>query len=172
MKKIIAITIFLLASCTGIPEGITPVDNFDLDRYLGDWYEIARLDNAFEKGLINIKANYSSQADGSVKVVNTGFSTEDNQWEEAIGKASFVKEKSIGHLKVSFFGPFYGSYIIFKLDQNYQYAYVTSHNRDFLWLLSRTSTVSSSVTKDFIDTAKELGFHTNEVIFVQQNALN
>jgi len=162
--------IFLLGSCSGAPRGIPAVDDFDLNRYLGDWYEIARLDHSFERGLTNVKANYSLNPDGSVKVVNTGFSLEEDSWEEALGKAVFVGEKSKGHLKVSFFGPFYGAYVIFKLDKDYQYAFITGYNRSYLWLLSRTPSVPAAVKADFIDTVTELGFDTDEIIFVQQGA--
>lgn len=172
MRYFITILMFFLVSCTGIPKGINPIENFDINRYLGDWYEIARLDHSFERGLTNVKANYSLNSDGSVKVINTGFSEKENKWKEAIGKAHFFDDKNKGHLKVSFFGPFYGSYIIFKLDQNYQYAFITSYNRDFLWLLSRTPTINNSVKSDFINTVTELGFNSDEIIFVKQDSPN
>lgn len=169
MRYSILVFLFFLVSCTGVPQGISPIDDFDLDRYLGDWYEIARLNHSFEDGLSKVKASYSLNPDGSVKVINRGFSTEKNEWEEAIGKALFVDEKNQGHLKVSFFGPFYGSYIIFKLDEHYRYAYITGYNRDFLWLLSRTPTVNDAVKEDFIETVTALGFDTDEIIFVEQD---
>ncbi|WP_096086297.1 lipocalin family protein [Agaribacterium haliotis] len=168
MKYFIMLTIVFLSSCTGVPKGIKPIDNFNLDRYLGDWYEIARLDHSFERGLTKVTANYSLNADGSVKVINKGFSTEKNRWKEATGKAYFVQEENMGYLKVSFFGPFYGSYIIFKLDEDYQYAFVTSHNRDFLWLLSRSPAVNDSVKKEFIKTVTDLDFNVDDIIFVEQ----
>lgn len=169
MRYLVVCFMFFLVSCSGTPRGIPAVDDFDLNRYLGDWYEIARLDHSFERGLTHVKANYSLNSDGSVKVINTGFSLEENTWEEAVGKAYFVAEKSKGHLKVSFFGPFYGAYVVFKLDKNYQYAFITGYNRNYLWLLSRTPSVSESVKADFINTVTELGFDTDEIIFVQQD---
>ena len=169
MRYLVVCFMFFLVSCSGTPRGIPAVEDFDLNRYLGDWYEIARLDHSFERGLTHVKANYSLNSDGSVKVINTGFSLEENTWEEAVGKAYFVEEKSKGHLKVSFFGPFYGAYVIFKLDKDYQYAFITGYNRSYLWLLSRTPSVSEAVKADFINTVTELGFDTDEIIFVQQD---
>ncbi|NQX90015.1 MAG: lipocalin family protein [Halioglobus sp.] len=169
MRYLSALFIFLLISCTGTPAGINPVENFDLDRYLGDWYEIARLDHSFERGLDNVRASYSLNPDGSVKVINSGFSEKKKKWEEAVGEARFVDSENVGYLQVSFFGPFYASYVIFKLDKNYQYAYVTGHNRDFLWLLSRTPAVSESRKADFMSTVADLGFDADRIIFVKQD---
>lgn len=174
MKFLLLLTTILLqTACTGLPEGMKAVKNFESERYLGTWYEIARLDHSFEQGLEQVSATYSMREDGGIKVINKGYSTEDKEWKEAIGKAYFVDEKEIGHLKVSFFGPFYGSYIIFKMDQvNYQYAFISSYNHDYLWLLSRTPQVSEQVKQDFIDTATEYGFATEQLIFVDQTLTN
>ena len=128
--------IFFLSGCVGIPEGVKPVDNFELDRYLGKWYEIARLDHSFERGLSKVTAHYSLRDDGGINVINRGFSAEKNAWKEALGKAYFVNDADEGHLKVSFFGPFYGSYIVFELDTaGYQYAFISGPDKDYLWLL-------------------------------------
>ena len=164
-----SILLLVLVGCTGMPEGIKPVDNFNLDRYLGKWYEIARLDHSFERGLSQVTANYSLRDDGGIKVINSGFSEENQEWQTAEGKAYFVDDPKTGHLKVSFFGPFYGSYIIFKLDQTaYQYAYITSYNKEYLWLLARTPVVGNEVIEDFVQTAKANGFDTEKLIFVMQ----
>ena len=159
---------FSLVGCTGMPEGVVPVKGFDESRYLGKWYEIARLDHSFERGLSNVTAEYALRNDGGIKVINRGFSTEENKWKEAEGKAYFVGKRDAGHLKVSFFGPFYGSYIVFDLDQNnYQYAFISGYNTSYLWLLSRTPTVSEVVRERFVQKSKELGFDTNELIFTE-----
>lgn len=161
----------LIAGCTGIPEGIEPIDDFTLDRYLGKWYEIARLDHSFERGLSRVTAEYSLRDDGGVKVVNRGFDAERARWKQSEGKAYFVGEPNVGHLKVSFFGPFYGSYVIFELDRDYRYAMVSGPDRSYLWLLSRTPTVDDSVKKRFVKRAAELGFNTDALIFVEQSPL-
>ena len=158
-----------IAGCLGVPEGITPVKDFELEKYLGKWYEIARLDHSFERGLDSVSAQYSMREDGGVKVINRGFNTEDNEWSEAEGKAYFVNDEDEGYLKVSFFGPFYGSYIIFELDkENYQFAFVSGNTTSYLWLLSRTPIVSEEVMYKFIKRSRELGFNTEELIFVNQ----
>jgi apolipoprotein D and lipocalin family protein len=156
--------------CTSLPKGIGPVDEFDVNRYLGRWYEIARFDHSFERGLINVTADYSMREDGGIRVVNRGFNTDENKWEEALGKAYFVGEQHIGHLKVSFFGPFYASYVIFKLDKNnYSYSLVTGPNRDYLWVLSRTPTIDKSTYDELLVEAQNQGFDTSKLIKVKQN---
>ena len=168
-KYYIALLTLFIAGCLGVPEGITPINDFQLEKYLGKWHEIARLDHSFERGLDSVTAQYSIRDDGGVKVINRGFNTEDNEWSEAEGKAYFVNDEDEGYLKVSFFGPFYGSYVIFELDkQNYQYAFVSGNTTSYLWLLSRTPTVSEEVMDKFINRSRELGFNTEELIFVKQ----
>lgn len=160
---------FCFFGCTGIPDNVVPVRDFQLQRYLGRWYEIARLDHSFERGLSRVTADYTLRDDGGVTVVNRGFSAEKGKWVDATGKAYFVGSPAVGHLKVSFFGPFYGSYVIFGLDrENYEYAFVCGPNTKYLWLLARTPAVGSGVIARFIDTAGKLGFDTDKLIFVQQ----
>ena len=133
----------LLGGCLGMPEGVKPVGEFELDRYLGKWYEIARLDHSFERGLEKVTAEYSLRDDGGVKVINRGYSARKGEWKEAEGKAFLVEDASTGYLKVSFFGPFYGSYVIFELERaGYQYAFVSGPDESYLWLLARTPQVS------------------------------
>lgn len=157
---------FFATGCTGLPQGVSPVDDFDVNNYLGKWYEIARLDHSFERGLDKVSAEYSLRDDGGVKVINRGFDTANNEWREAEGKAYFVNSEKQGHLKVSFFGPFYGSYVVFELDAEYQYAFVAGYNTSYLWLLSRTSEVSDELLARFIQRTTELGFDTDNLIVV------
>lgn len=161
--------VFILSGCVGIPEGVKPVENFQLERYLGTWHEIARLDHSFERGLSKVTADYSLREDGGINVVNRGFSAEKSAWQEAQGKAYFVNDADEGHLKVSFFGPFYGSYIVFELDTvGYQYAFISGPDKDYLWLLARTPTVKPEVIDKFISMSKSIGFDTSALIFVNQ----
>ncbi|GLS82898.1 lipocalin family protein [Paraferrimonas haliotis] len=158
----------LLSACVGLPDKVSPVSNFELPRYLGTWYEVARLDHSFERGMNQVTANYSMRDDGGVKVLNRGFKTNEQQWQEAEGKAYFVEGTDSGYLKVSFFGPFYGSYVVFELDkQDYQYAFVAGPNHDYLWLLARTPQVSEQLKQRFLNEAKQRGFNTEEIIFVE-----
>tara|TARA_R110002110_G_scaffold205066_7_gene417275 strand:- start:432133 stop:432654 length:522 start_codon:yes stop_codon:yes gene_type:complete len=161
----------LLCGCLGYPDNVEPVEGFELPRYLGKWYEIARLDHSFERGLQNVTAQYSQQDDGSVKVVNQGFDTNSGNWNTAEGIAHFVESPATGYLKVSFFGPFYGSYVVFELDKNdYEYAFVTGPSHSYLWLLSRTPRVSADLKEHFIATADKLGYNTQNLIFVDHSA--
>ena len=158
-----------LGGCLGMPKSVTPVDHFELTRYLGKWYEIARLDHPFERDMEQVFAEYSLRDDGGVHVRNKGFSTKTNTWKEIDGKANFVGKTDEGYLKVSFFGPFYGAYVIFELDkENYRYAFVTGPNTSYLWLLSRTPTIDDDLRFRFIQKAEQLGFQTSEIIFVNQ----
>ena len=160
----------LLAACLGMPEGVRPVAGFELERYLGKWYEIARLDHSFERGLTRVTAEYSLREDGGVRVINRGFSAAKQEWNEAEGKAYFVEGEDQGYLKVSFFGPFYGSYVVFELDrETYQYAFIAGPDASYLWLLARTPVVSDEVLRRFTERAAELGFATDSLILVAQD---
>lgn len=163
--------LMFLAGCNGtlIPVGVSAVKPFDVTRYKGKWYEIARLDHSFERGMSNVTAEYIDNGDGTIKVINRGFSDRKNTWSEAIGRARFVGASDVAHLKVSFFGPFYGSYVVFDLDQaNYQYALVSGPNHDYLWLLSRTPVISDELKNHLIQKAKLAGFDTSQLIMVKQ----
>nr|WP_298414664.1 lipocalin family protein [uncultured Halomonas sp.] len=167
----LAATLFvatLSAGCTGIPEGTQAVQNFDLDSYLGRWYEIARLDHSFERGLDCVTAQYSLRDDGGVKVINRGVNLEEGEPDVAEGKAYFLEDENVGRLKVSFFGPFYGGYNILELDENYQHVLVAGPNRDYLWILARTPTLEKDVYQRLVERAKTLDFATNELIEVEQ----
>lgn len=170
MRKIIVGALaLLLGGCGGYPKDVTPVSEFHLDRYLGTWYEIARLDHSFERGLEQVSAEYTLLPGGKVHVVNRGYSPGKNEWKEAVGKAYLAGESGEGYLKVSFFGPFYSSYVIFDLDtEKYQYAYVSGPNHKYLWLLSRNRTVKDDTLQDFVETAKAKGFDTDNLIYVRQ----
>lgn len=168
--SLLLVLLIALPACTGTPDGVQPVQDFELNRYLGTWYEIARLDHRFERGLEQVTAEYSLRNDGGIRVINKGFKTNAGEWSEIEGKAYFVGPDNVGHLKVSFFGPFYASYVVFELDQeNYQHAFVSGNSTSYLWLLSRTSQVSNELLARFKARAKELGFDTDALIFVAQN---
>ena len=161
--------VLFLAGCTNIPDGIEPIDDFNITKYLGQWYEIARLDHSFERGLSEVTAFYELRNDGGVKVINQGYSVENQSWDVAEGKAYFVSDANKGHLKVSFFGPFYGSYVIFELDKNYQYAFVTGPNKKYLWLLSRSPNLDPQIENKFVKTARKNGYNIDDLIFVEHS---
>lgn len=170
---LILFAVFLLVACTGVPKGIEPVTGLEADRFLGKWYEIARLDHSFEEGLSRVTAEYTLQDDNSIEVINRGFDAEAGEWSTAEGRAVFVDGESKGHLKVSFFGPFYASYIVFELDKNeYQYAFITGYNRDYLWFLSRTPEVSDEALSRFRGVARKAGFDLEELVIVDQSPVD
>lgn len=170
IKNYLAVLLlFLLTSCTSLPENIKPITGFELDRYLGKWYEIARLDHSFERGLSKVTADYSMRDDGGVRVINRGYNAEKEKWNEAEGKAYFVNEPDIGQLKVSFFGPFYGGYNILVLDkENYQYSLVAGPGLGYLWILARTPKLEQSVIIELVKKAHALGFPVKDLIYVTQ----
>ena len=175
MKKLITLLSALLGSlmltaCLGMPKQVQPIHNFQLDRYLGTWYEIARLDHSFERGLSNVTAQYSLLPNGQVRVLNRGYSEQKKTWKQAEGKAAFVQTPNIGHLKVSFFGPFYSSYVITDLDESYQYALISGYSHAYLWILSRQPQIPDTVKNRLIAKAQSLGFDTTQLIFVQHTA--
>ncbi|SDU05009.1 lipocalin family protein [Halopseudomonas salegens] len=159
----------VLSGCVRLPAQVTPVDNFQLERYLGTWYEIARLDHSFERGLSQVTAEYSQRDDGGVRVLNRGYDAAKGEWSEAEGKAYFVEDSDVGFLRVSFFGPFYGAYGIFELDSDYQYAFVSGPSSDYLWLLARSPEVDEAVIEHFVTRAKALGFAVDELIMVEHD---
>ena len=164
----IAVVVTLAGCVVAIPNGITPVTNFNTQRYLGDWYEIARLEHSYEKGLSDITAHYSLRDDGGIKVMNRGYDAKKGEWRVAEGKAYPVESPDSGYLKVSFFWPIYGSYVIFDLDKvDYQYAFVTGPDRSYLWFFSRTPRVSDELMDKFMKEAKELGFDTDKLVYVK-----
>ncbi|MBM6551882.1 lipocalin family protein [Marinomonas ostreistagni] len=165
----LSLAVLLTACSLGPPKGIEPVQNFAVEPYLGTWYEVARLDHSFEEGLSDVTATYSMREDGGVKVVNRGYSEEEQQWDEAEGKAYFVEGSDVGHLKVSFFGPFYGAYVIFSLDDDYQTALVAGPDRSYFWLLSRTPEIDSEQMQSLLQKAEQQGFDTSKLIYVEHS---
>ncbi|MDT8406697.1 MAG: lipocalin family protein [Methylococcales bacterium] len=162
-----ALLISLTGCATHLPHGVQPVTGFDVARYLGRWHEIARLEHRFERGLTQVTADYQRRDDGGIRVINRGFDAEQQRWQSAEGRAYFVQTPDIGHLKVSFFGPFYSSYVILALDQrNYQYALVTGPDRDYLWLLARQPQLADAIKRELVDKARSLGYPVEQLLWL------
>ncbi|MFS1438361.1 lipocalin family protein [Shewanella sp. 10N.286.48.A6] len=159
------------SACTMLDKKVTVVENFKLNNYLGSWYEIARLDHSFERGLSKVTANYSVDGD-KVVVINRGYSDEKARWSAAEGKAYFIETDNIGRLKVSFFGPFYGAYQIHDLMEdkngNYISSLVIGPNNDYAWILSRTPNISAEHKLRFTEKMTALGIDTQQLIWVKQ----
>lgn len=167
MRRIPVLVLLLAVGCAGIPQGVEPIGDFELDRYLGKWYEIARLDHPFERGLTRVTAEYSLRDDGGVRVLNRGYSEAEGAFQEAEGRARFAGPEDVGYLEVSFFGPFFGSYIIIELDkEDYQYALVCGPDRSYLWILARTPELDEDVLTMLVDRAAALDFDTDALIYV------
>lgn len=165
----LALVLFILQGCTAIPDGLTAVNGFEAERYLGKWYEIARLEHSFERGLEQVSAAYSKRDDGGIRVLNRGYNPQTKEWKQAEGKAYFIDDDSIGRLRVSFFGPFYSSYNIIDLDtEGYRYAMVCGPDRSYLWILSRTPQMDADLQQRLRDKAKNWGFAVDELITVRQ----
>lgn len=162
-------TLFLLNSCAvGLPKGAEAVTNFNSDKYLGKWYEIARFDFRFEKNLNQVTATYSKKENGNIKVDNSGYDYLKNKWKESIGEAKFVKNPNIAELKVSFFKPIWASYNVIDIDENYKYALVVGNNKDYMWILSREKTIPENYKQRFLNRAKSLGFAVENLVWVEQ----
>ena len=159
----------LFFSCSTIPKGVTAVKNFDKTKYLGKWYEIARLDFRFERNLNNTTAEYSLNPDGTINVLNKGYNTKTKEWESVTGKAKFIDDEKVAMLKVSFFGPFYSGYNVIALDDEYKYALVAGKNLEYLWILSRTTTLPEDVKKKYLDLAQSVGYKINELLWVRHD---
>jgi apolipoprotein D and lipocalin family protein len=158
-----------VSTAMAMPEGASAVENFSLERYLGTWYEVARLDHGFERGMTQVTATYSMRDDGGVRVLNRGYKEKKSSWKDAEGKAYFTGESDVGQLKVTFFWPFYGAYNIIALDQeNYSYALVIGNNKKYMWILARERSLEPQVLENLLKQAKELGFATDQLIYPQK----
>jgi apolipoprotein D and lipocalin family protein len=167
--SIFGVAIFV-NGCTGVPKGLEPVKDFDPERYLGKWYEIARLDHSFERNLSNVSATYTRGKNEDIRVQNRGFNAKTGAWKQIEGQARFLEGDAVGSLKVSISGPFYGSYHIIALDrQNYSYAMVTGPSRSYLWILSRRKTLDESMYAELVSQADAWGFVTAKLIRVEHN---
>lgn len=171
MKRVLSrglAILVLLAGCTGVPDGIEPVRGFDAQRYLGIWYEVARLDHRFERGLDDVSASYAANPDGSIAVVNRGLERGQCRWKEARGRAVFLGPRDVGSLAVTFFWPFAGGYHVFALDErDYGWALVSGPSRDYLWILARRSDLPDPVRADLVERARALGFPVEQLIQVR-----
>lgn len=166
---LLTLTGFLFSTCGSIPKGAVDVTPFNKVKYLGKWYEIARLDFKYERDLNNTTAEYELNDDGTIRVSNRGYNYVKHEWKQAIGKAKFVGEENVAMLKVSFFGPFYSGYNVIALDEDYQYALVAGKNLKYLWILARGTTIPDEVRERYLQLAQETGYDTSELIWVEHN---
>lgn len=165
MSILIASLLCLVSgSCSAQKVDNSTVGGLDLNRYLGDWYEIARFDHSFERGLTHAKANYALKPNGTIAVTNSGLL--DGKRKESVGKAKTTD--TAGLLRVSFFGPFYSDYRVMKLADDYSYALVGSKSAKYLWILSRTPALPEHVLKEILSFASGRGYDVDKLIWVVQ----
>ncbi|NIF86169.1 lipocalin [Comamonas sp. Tr-654] len=145
-----------------------PVSGFDVERYTGTWYELARIEHRFEKGLSQVCAQYSLNEDGTVTVINRGYDPAKQEWRRVQGRARFLGDPDVAALKVSFFGPFYGGYNVVSLDHEYQTALVIGDSLDYFWLLSRSKTIPEQQFRRLLEKAHSLGVDLSRVQVVAQ----
>ncbi len=168
----LAFLFLLFNNCASIPKKAKPIQNFDINRYLGVWYEVARFDFRFEKNLDNTSAQYRLDKNGNVIVLNSGYNFIKKEWKKAEGLAKFRSQKDIAALKVSFFGPFYSGYNVVALDENYQYALIAGKNLDYLWILSREKNIPQDVKSNYLQIAAEIGYDTSRLVWVAHDKNN
>ncbi|WP_305041746.1 lipocalin family protein [Geoalkalibacter sp.] len=157
-----------LMGCLRVPAGLEVVDGFEVEPYLGRWYEIARLDHSFERGLTRVTADYSLRDDGGIRVVNRGFDPAAGRWKEAEGRAYLAGAPGEGRLRVSFFGPFYGAYNILALDlTNHGYALVSGPTRNYFWILARKPRLDPQLLAELVGKAEAWGFAVDRLIHVE-----
>lgn len=165
----LGIIVVSYAGCgVSIPKGAKAIKPFKKDKYLGKWYEIARMDFKFEKDLNNVTATYTLE-DGAIKVDNRGYNDVKKEWKQSIGKAKFVNDENEARLKVSFFGPFYAGYNVIEIDADYQYALVAGNSLDYLWILSRKPTIPEEVKAAYLKKAKDIGYKTAELVWTKHD---
>lgn len=163
-------TIFGIFHRSALPEGATPVAHFELEKYFGRWYEIARLNYYWEdKDLTNVYATYSANDDGTVKVVNTGYDEENQKWKTFEGKAKFRGDNTLAALDVSFFGPIWAGYNVVSVDDDYKYALVFGRNLDYIWILSRDISIAEHVKEKYLKIAEHIGYDISKLNWIDQS---
>ena len=157
--------VLLLAGCTSAPKvDNSVVKTFDLKRYLGEWYEIARFDHTFERGVEEAKATYSLREDGKVEVLNSGVKNGKPKTAKGVGKTTDMP----GLLRVTFFWPFYADYRVMAIDDAYTAALVGSGDADYLWILSRTPRLDANVKESLLAEATRRGYDTSKLLWIRQ----
>lgn len=160
----------MLSGCASIPDGPDPVTGFEVERYMGKWYEIDRIDNRYETGLSNVTAEYRMLSDGKIEVVNRGFHRRQNTWSVAKSVAWFEGSKDVGRLRISYGAPFPGTYRVLVVDSHYRYALVAGSDSDDLWVLSREPQLDKSIRDSLAAKAKEWGLPSDGLIYVEQKS--
>jgi apolipoprotein D and lipocalin family protein len=168
MKWVWVMLLAGLSGCGGVPRGLQPVQNFDLRRFEGHWYEIARLDHRYERGLTRVSIDYRALPDDRVEIDSRGYDTIRREWRSQNGIARFQGSRNEASLEVSFLDAFHSGYNVLYIDPGYRYALVAGSNRHYFWLLSRTPQLDSSVIESLLARARVWGFDTAALHYIRQ----
>ena len=160
--------LIFLSGCATKPLNINPIQNFDVNKYMGRWYEIARIDSFLKDGMDYVYSDYHLDKDGTISVLSSGLKAGDSTREYVEGEADLAKGRKTGFLEISFIRPFYSDYIVFKVDGDYQYSYVGGSDKNHIWLFSKTPTVPEDIREDFLARANSLGYDVTKLVWVQQ----
>ncbi len=158
-------TLLYFRNRQNIPPKAITIKNFRPEKYTGKWYEIARIDFRYERNMDNTTAEYSLNKNGSITVVNSGYNYKKQKFTTARGIARFVNLPNEGMLKVSFFGPFYAGYNIIAIDRKYRYALVAGRNLNYLWILSRETTIPEDIKESYLQQARSIGYNTDRLVW-------
>src|SRR5436190_10416798 len=169
---LLVVSIGIFSACSNIPEKAKAIENFNVNRYLGVWYEIARTDNRFERNMDNVVAKYSLKSNGELVVFNSGYNYEKKEWKSITGSAKFRGDKNTAALTVTFFKPFYGGYNVIAIDKDYKYALVAGNDLEYLWLLSKEKSMPDNIKQQYLKLAGEIGYDTSKLIWVNQDKIN
>lgn len=161
--------LYLKNQQTKLPKGAKPIRKFDVLKYLGKWYEIARLDFRHEKNMKNVSANYSVADDGSIRVTNLGYNTRTKKWKTAEGEIRFVGSKDKARLKVSFQKPFWAGYNVVAIDDNYKYALVVGNSTKYMWILSREKGIPDPIREEYLLQAIRLGYDPRDIHWTEHD---
>lgn len=164
MKIFLFLFVMFLSGCTEIK--VAGIPDFNPDRYLGKWYEIARLNHPFEVNMDSVTAEYSLMEDGMIKVVNRGYNTKKMKWEDAEARA--VPTEIPGQFKVYFIPIIAGNYKIAYLSEDYSLAVVSGGTKKFLWFLARDKKISKEDLDRMLSVAAVLGYDTSKLIYPVQ----
>jgi apolipoprotein D and lipocalin family protein len=156
--------LFFFGCSTNYPP-LKTVEKVEINSYLGTWYEIARYEHFFEKGCRDVRATYSLKEDGNIKVLNECI--KEGKLSQANGVA-YATDESNSKLKVSFFRPFYGNYWILMLGEHYEYALIGDPSREYLWILSRKSTISEELKNTILEKLPSFGYTQDKLIWTEQ----
>ena len=169
MKRVLLLLAVMVLSGCRSTSGLEVVSGFNVNRYLGTWYEVFRYPHGFEKDLNSVTATYTLNDDGTIKVLNRGYNEKNKRWKTIEGVARFKDSRTAGWLKVSFFKPLYASYKIIYLDEAYTRAIVTGPSYNYLWILVRDPNTPDDEIQELVEKAESFGFEREKLIRVDHS---